>query len=148
MITGNYEFIVPGEASSLALIRSVVTHLAQSAGLSDQEADRVELAVDEACSNVIDHSYRSRQPKPRLHVVILNSPTTFTVDIIDEGSSFDYKAYVEPKFPNHWMDGNMRGAGLYLIHRCMDEVSYEQLPNTRNRMRLVKKIDSAMAADC
>ena len=143
MIAGNYELIVPGEASSLVLIRSVVTHLAHAAGLSDKETDRVELAVDEACSNVIDHAYRSRQPKPRLHIAIANSATAFTVDIIDEGSTFDYKAYVEPTFPNHWMDGNMRGAGLYLIHRCMDEVSYEQLPNTRNRMRLVKKLEPA-----
>ncbi len=141
MISGDYELIVPGEASSLAMIRSVVTHLAYAAGLPDHESDRIELAVDEACSNVIDHAYRNRDPKPRLHIVIHNSHSEFRVDIIDEGSSFDYKGYVEPEFPNHWIDGNMRGAGLYLIHRCVDEVTYDQLSNARNRMRLIKKLE-------
>lgn len=140
MTSDDYELVVPGHPASLSLIRSVVTRLADAAGLSELEVDRVELAVDEACSNVIDHAYARRDPKPQLRLTIRHSDDAFTVDIIDEGESFDLAHYKEPKFPDHWMEeGHHRGAGLFLINRCMDEVSYEQLSKTQNRMRLIKR---------
>lgn len=134
-----YEFLVPGDATSLSVIRWVVTRLARAAGLSPEDVDQMETAVDEACSNVIDHAYKTMDHKPPLHIVIINAPESFTVDVIDEGQSFDFGQYKEPKFPDHWLEGNTRGVGLFLIHRCIDEVEYEKLPNTRNRMRLIKR---------
>ncbi len=133
-----YELMVPGETTSLAMIRWVVSRLATAAGLEETDVGRIEFAVDEACSNVLDHAYKSRNPRPPIHLCIQPSSQSFTVDVIDEGATFDVAGYVEPKFPDHWLEGNARGAGWYLIRRCMDEVHYEQLPNTRNRLRMVK----------
>ena len=138
-----YEFVVPGDTASLAAIRWVVTRIAAAAGWSGQKLDEIELAVDEACSNVLDHAYQDRSPKPPLHLILQPNDGTFTVDVIDEGKKLDLSAYKEPKFPDHWLTGNVRGAGLYIINHCMDEVAYETLDDHRNRMRLVKRKKSA-----
>jgi serine/threonine-protein kinase RsbW len=137
----NYELLLPGDAASLAQIRWVVTRLAHAAGLDTESVDRIEMAVDEACTNVLDHAYKLRKPKPPLHIEISSSAEQFMVDVLDDGEGIDFASYTEPKFPDHWEEGNVRGVGLYLIQKLMDEVHYEQLPNRFNRMRLIKHVN-------
>ena len=136
------QVIVPGVTSSLALVRKVVTHLAADAGFAEEEIDKIEIAVDEACTNAMEHAYRDFSPKPSVQVEITATDTELVIDILDVGASFEYAAYVPPKFPDHWNEGNTRGVGLYLIHQCMDQLTYEQLPNETNRLRLIKKLSN------
>lgn len=136
------ELVVPGDVKSLALIRSVVTTFAIESGLPREEVDKVEVAVDEACTNVIEHGYGRLERRPPLHLQINSIEKEFIVDIVDQGPYFDFNNRVQHKFPDHWMKGSeTRGAGLYLIMKCMDRVDYERLPDERNRMRLVKQLN-------
>jgi serine/threonine-protein kinase RsbW len=48
---------VPSSTENLALIREFVTAVGTQAGFTDDEVARLELAVDEACTNVIEHAY-------------------------------------------------------------------------------------------
>ncbi|HOW98683.1 MAG TPA: ATP-binding protein [Kiritimatiellia bacterium] len=136
----NVQIRVPGEARFLALIRSVTTMLARNAGFPDVDVDKIELAVDEACSNVVEHAYRKASPKPAIELEIRWEPGRFIVDIVDRGIPFDFAKHVTPKFPDHWISGECRGAGLFLIRSCMDETEYESQPGQANRLRLVKRL--------
>lgn len=142
-VGGRVQVRVPGEFRFLALIRSVVTMLARTAGFPEVDVDKIELAVDEACSNVIEHAYRNADPKPAIELEVQWEPSRFTVDIVDQGTPFDYTRYTPPKFPDHWLSGAVRGAGLYLIRSCMDETEYQTGPGPRNRLRLVKRLQPA-----
>jgi len=95
---------------------------------------------------VLDHAYKCRQPTPPLRVEITSNEDHFMVDVLDDGEGIDFASYTEPKFPDHWEEGNVRGVGLYLIQKLMDDVQYEQLPNHFNRMRLIKRISGAARA--
>jgi len=134
---------VPGVTQSLALVRKIVTHLAAEAGFPEEEVDKIEIAVDEACTNAMEHAYSKLSPKPPVRVEIEISPGRFVVDIIDRGASFDFASYVPPRFPDHWDAGHTRGVGLYLIKQCVDEAHYDRLPDNANRLRLVKKLNRA-----
>ena len=139
----NVQIRVPGELRFLALIRSVITMLARTAGFPDVDVDKIELAVDEACSNVMEHAYRKACPKPAIELEVRWEPGRFIVDIVDQGEPFDFSNYVAPKFPEHWMGENSRGAGLFLIRSCMDETQYDSQPGRTNRLRLVKLLQPA-----
>jgi serine/threonine-protein kinase RsbW len=139
--TKSYELLLPGDPASLSIVRWIVTELAREAGLASTDIDRIEMAVDEACTNVLDHAYKFQQPKPPLHIEIARSEEHFVVDVLDEGETLNLDNYVEPKFPDHWNEGHVRGVGLYLIHKLMDKVEYVQLPNQHNRMRLIKHVN-------
>jgi serine/threonine-protein kinase RsbW len=130
---------IPGDARYLALVRQVISVLAAGAGFPDEEVAKIEISVDEACTNVLDHAYRHSSPKPPIEVEIRFAPGQLVVDVIDQGKTFDFGAYVPPKLPDHWMNGQTRGVGLYLIRKCMDEMSYEQAGPV-NRLRLVKRL--------
>ncbi|HEX9960769.1 MAG TPA: ATP-binding protein, partial [Pyrinomonadaceae bacterium] len=48
---------VPSSTENLALIREFVSSAATQAGFDEKEVAKLELAVDEACANVIEHAY-------------------------------------------------------------------------------------------
>ena len=131
---------VPGDPYYLKLVRQVVTYMADAAGLDSDGVDSIERAVDEACTNILDHSYSSKNPKPPVHIEIEADESNLVIDIIDQGDEFDFYGQPTPKFPQHWEDGNTRGVGIFLIKRSVDETHYETLPDERNRLRLVKRI--------
>jgi serine/threonine-protein kinase RsbW len=133
---------IPGDARYLALVRRVVSALAEEAGFPDDEVAKIEISVDEACTNVLDHAYDNAAPKPPIEVDIRLVPGQFVVDILDQGKSFDLRAYVPPTLPDHWMNGRTRGVGLFLIRKCMDEMTYEKSGGT-NCLRLVKRLRPA-----
>ena len=54
------QLIVPGRFESLSEIAAFITQAAREAGLNDDEVFHVEMAVDEACSNVIEHAYATQ----------------------------------------------------------------------------------------
>ena len=136
---------VPAEVRYLSLIRSVVETLARGADIEDEDVYKIELAVDEACTNVIEHAYRSTAPKPPLELEIRLAPEQMVVDILDQGQSFDFDAYTAPVLPDHWLQGQTRGVGLYLIRKCMDDAKYERAGNA-NRLRMTKNLHRVVTA--
>lgn len=137
-----YELIVPGDTRSLSLIRMVVTAVAREAGLDQDEVGRVEVAVDEACTNVIEHGYGELERQPPVEIVLHTQDKDFVVDVLDTGPSFEFERSAIPRFPEHWTEeDHTRGAGLYLMMSLMDSVEYERLPDERNRMRMIKRLE-------
>ena len=55
--TGQILIQAPGYAKSLGRIRALVGDLARTVGFPEDEVDKIAMAVDEACSNVIEHAY-------------------------------------------------------------------------------------------
>ena len=54
---------VPSSTENLVLIREFVTSIATRAGLDQSDVAKLELAVDEACANVIEHAYQHDSSK-------------------------------------------------------------------------------------
>jgi serine/threonine-protein kinase RsbW len=48
---------VPSATENLALIRDFVANVGNQAGLGDDDVAKLELAVDEACANVMEHAH-------------------------------------------------------------------------------------------
>lgn len=137
--------ILPGKRDSLARIRWILSSLANEFGLTQDDQDKLIIAVDEACSNIFEHAYGETSDAPPLEIEIEFDGDIVKVELIDTGKPFDFSAYTMPKFPEHYMAGNERGAGIYLIHQCVDHVEYDQLPDNRNRVVMMKRRNAANA---
>ena len=130
--------LLPCHARSLSQLRWVLGSLAYEFGFRLENQDEVVMAADEAFSNILEHAYPDPADAPPLEICITLMQDSFVVDLIDEGIPFDFQSYTMPEFPQHFLEGNERGAGVYMIHKCMDQVEYSRLPGERNRTRLVK----------
>lgn len=130
---------VPCEPPSLPFVRLALRHLSQDAGFKGTDLGKIEAAVSEACSNILEHGCSHLDDPPPIELTISKEGDTFIISIVDAGKSFDIEEHDAPSFPDHWREGHTRGAGIFLIQRCMDEVTYQRIDSDRNRLRLVKR---------
>ncbi|MBL8131954.1 MAG: ATP-binding protein [Anaerolineae bacterium] len=118
-------------------------------GSSDLEAYHCYLAVDEACTNIVEHGRRGESPvEACIEVCFQQEGARLTLIISDDSSPFDPLAQPDPD-PASGLDGRGSGGwGIYFIKRLMDEVRYVH-EDGRNHLILSKWIrqmpDSALS---
>lgn len=130
---------VPSTTENLALIREFVTAVGQQAGMSEAEIGKIELAVDEACANVIEHAYghdASKEVTVRANVDV----DSITFVIVDTGKGFDPSSIAQEDLEKLIQERKDGGLGMRLIKKLMDEVQYEIVPGQKNELRMTKRI--------
>lgn len=132
-LSGPLTLELPSDPAALFLVRGVVDRLTERLGFERQETERLVLAVDEACTNVIRHAYQGRATE-RLIVMFVVKRETFEVKIRDFG---------EPKDPGTFQPRDLSevrpgGLGMHLIRCAVDEVLYEHPADGGTLLRLIK----------
>lgn len=130
---------VPSSTENLAMIRDFVTSVGTQAGLEDEDVSKLELAVDEACTNVIEHAHRGDVTKE----VIVRAEfdeRALRIEVFDTGAGFDPSAVPQEDVGQLVHERRSGGLGLRVMRTLMDEVSYEIVPGNKNRLRMVKRL--------
>lgn len=130
---------VPSSTENLALIREFVSSTAQQAGLSTKEAAGLEMAVDEACANVIEHAYGHDVSKEVVVRVTLDGET-LSIDIEDTGRGFDPGTVDQEELEQLISKRKTGGLGMRLMSKLMDEVRYEIEPGKKNALHMTKRL--------
>ena len=132
--------IVPGRFECLTDIAAFITQAAREAGLNDDEVFHVEMAVDEACSNVIEHAYAARTGDIDL---VCSCPAAGQLEVVirDSGQPFDPEEIPSRKVdtPADLDNLNEGGLGLYFMRKLMDEVRFEFVPGQGNTLTMLKR---------
>lgn len=130
---------VPSSTENLALIREFVNSAASQAGFDDKEIAKLELAVDEACANVIEHAYGHDVSK---EVVVRATLTdeTLSIDIEDTGNGFDPNTVGQEELEQLISKRKTGGLGMRLMKTLMDEVRYEIEPGKKNALHMMKRL--------
>jgi len=117
------DLTVASDLENLATIAEFVTLAAQRLGLDEQQAFEVQMAVDEACANIIQHAYG-----PGVHGDIYLRCTTegddFLVIIRDHGRAFDPSQVSDPDLTCALEDRQIGGLGLFFMRKLMDRVEF------------------------
>jgi serine/threonine-protein kinase RsbW len=146
VIRGFVTLHVPCRYSYLRIIRQSVMDLCARAGISEFKAAQMEMAVDEACANVIEHSYggetdSENEPKhPGLRVNLMQSGDRIVVELLDHGKGFEFEQRDAINPEEYMQSRNQRGLGLYIIRSFVDDVTYERNTRAGNCLRLTKLI--------
>ncbi len=116
--------VFPGEFSSLAAISDFVVENAQIVGFDEKTTYAVQLAVDEACSNIIEHAYGGGGIGD-IEMTINANSTGMEIILEDTGEVFDPDEVPDLNVGLPLDQMGERGAGVYLMYKLMDEVSFE-----------------------
>jgi serine/threonine-protein kinase RsbW len=130
---------IPSELQYLKSIRKFVRDIISERQFKKVTVEQIVLAVDEACSNIIEHSYKM-DPSKSLSITINCDEDKSTFVIEDNGiglNSVKYKKLDLNKYIKKRREG---GLGRYIIENVMDEVKYKRLKK-KNRLSLVKYFD-------
>ena len=121
----------------LADIRTFVEESCRRAGAADSVCFDLKLAVDEACTNIIEHGY-SGQPGS-ISLTVESAAGTLRVIIQDRGRPFDPARLRAADVTSAPEERPIGGLGWHLIRTSMDEVDYERDPAGGNRLTLTKR---------
>ncbi len=130
---------VPSSTENLALIREFVSSTALQAGFDEKDVAKLELAVDEACANVIEHAYGHDVNKEVIVRARLDDEA-FAIDIEDTGKGFDPEKIDQEELEQLISKRKTGGLGMRLMKTLMDEVHYEIEPGKKNALHMVKRL--------
>ncbi len=135
------KLVIKSRTENLSSLRDFISENANVAGLSTDEIDDIILAVDEACTNIIKHAYKS-MPDGEIVIEIDYNSKKFTIKLIDHGNSFDPQLVPLPDLKKYLKQRKVGGLGLYLMKSLMDDVQYISVPGKYNQVLLSKNLNN------
>ena len=119
-------------------IRDFVGEIARASGFSDKDVYNIQLATDEAASNIIEHAYE-KIANGILELSCGVRDDQITIILIDHGESFDPSEIPLPDLKADLSNRKIGGLGIFLMRKLMDEVHYEAKPNKSNVLTMIKR---------
>jgi anti-sigma regulatory factor (Ser/Thr protein kinase) len=123
---------------NLERIRNFVEDGCRRAGGDDPSCFALKLAVDEACTNIIQHGYRGRGAGD-VRLTFANDAEKMTVTIQDHAPPFAPDNIPLPDRAPGWERRAASGLGWHFIQSTMDSVEYRPDARRGNRLTLVKR---------
>lgn len=130
---------VPSTTENLAMIREFACHVGAQAGLDESSVGKLELAVDEACANVIEHAYGCDVTKEVVVRAVFDE-NAIQIVVQDTGLGFDPTRVPEENLKDLVRQRRSGGLGMQLMRTLMDEVHYEITPGEKNELRMIKHL--------
>jgi serine/threonine-protein kinase RsbW len=127
----------PGRFSSLDAIRNFYNTAARQAGLDEKAIQDVELAVDEAASNIIDHAYGG-EDKGDIECSFRILPDGLEVLLHDNGAPFDPSQVAMPDLTSDVCCREPGGLGLHFMKQLMDSVEFSFNGHGGNLLTMTK----------
>lgn len=130
--TGKYktkELTFSGDFINLENIRNFIINQANKLGFSNDESEKIALAVDEACTNLIRYSFNF-DSKQTIKISVDVEGQFFIVNIKDNGNTFNPLDVPQPNMKEYLKNYKKGGLGIYLIRSIMDEIDY--MPSNQN----------------
>lgn len=114
---------IPSATRYLEDVRRFVAKHANGASFPAETVHALQLAVDEACANVIEHAYRGEESNT-IDVDVVIKSDRLTVRIRDEGRPFVDAEYREPDIFEYASRKKSGGFGVHLMRKLADQVEY------------------------
>jgi serine/threonine-protein kinase RsbW len=128
---------VEARLENLARIRRFVEEACRRAGIDESACFDLKLAVDEACTNIVEHGYAGAAGSIALRADA--DAEGVRVTIRDRGAGFDPSRVRAADVTSPCEERPIGGLGWHLIRSSVDEVDYDRDPAGGNRLTLVKR---------
>jgi serine/threonine-protein kinase RsbW len=119
-------------------IRDYVGNIARESGFGDKDVYNIQLATDEAASNIMEHAYENR-PDGVLELSCGVEGDTIKIILTDRGDPFDPSEIPLPDLKADLSDRKIGGLGIFLMRKLMDEVHYETNGDKSNTLTMIKR---------
>jgi sigma-B regulation protein RsbU (phosphoserine phosphatase) len=136
-----FEISQPALIGNLSVMRQFVEDACRRAGVDEDTSFALQLAADEACTNIATHGYAGLAPGP-IHLALQFRDGQAAVTITDFGHAFDPAQAPIPDVRADWADRPIGGLGIHIMRHAVDEIQYRTDPDTGNHLTLIKRLNS------
>lgn len=134
-------YSIPAQLDQLKRISQLVEDAGVYAQFDDKTNYACQLAVYEACENIIKHGYGNPGLKDKIKMVLQAGPGELHIELEDDAPPFNpIEEVIPPEIEPQ--DPPIGGLGLVIIHRVMDDIRYQR-KDGKNILRLRKLVSSS-----
>ena len=129
-----------GSPNALPTIRQAVVEAAEACGFGEEDVAKIEMAVGEACTNIIEHAYNTQPTNLEIAVYLARFPNRLEVTIQDY-SSINFavdEAETVDEIEDWIATGKRRGLGIFIIQSFVDKVQHRFVCGQGNELILIK----------
>lgn len=126
------DLTLPRDLSTVPRVRHVLKHTLREFGVTESCVDDVELAVSEACANVVEHA----RGKDQYAVNLTVDDHCCRIRVVDTGHGFD--GPIADAFPTHDAE---RGRGLLIMRSLMDSLKFRSTSERCTVVELTKRLE-------
>jgi anti-sigma regulatory factor (Ser/Thr protein kinase) len=128
----------PAKFDYLDEIRDFVGEIARQGGFGSKEVYNIQLATDEAASNIIEHAYEGVS-NGVLELSCGFQGKSIIIVLVDHGEPFDPSEIPMPDLKADLSERKIGGLGIFLMRKLMDEVRYDSQPGKNsNTLTMIK----------
>ena len=127
----NLTLCLPRDTQTVPLVRHLVGATLNEFGVTGECRGDVELAVTEACANVLDHSRGDDEYEVKVAV----DQQRCQIRVVDRGHGFDFSTLTGESDPD-----SERGRGVQLMQTLVDNIHFESEPEAGTVVHLVKQL--------
>lgn len=125
------KFELPRDAVTIPILRRLCGRSLEVVGATESVIDDVELALTEACANVLKHVEQGSI----YEVTVGFDEDRAFLDVVDHGPGFD-PAAIDPPGPD-----DESGRGLALMRELMDSVHFDSAADDGTTVHLEKQLE-------
>ncbi len=135
---GWFELQIDSDLKNLEVAADFVTKTMEMLGAkNEKDIFDVQLAVDEALTNVIEHAYSGKSGKIIIRCGLSESKKEYTIKLIDYGKPFNPQTVAAPDTEAKLEERKAGGLGIFFIKRYMQTVKYE-INDKENELTMTK----------
>ena len=128
----NMGLFLPRDARTVPVARHICREALRELGVRGECVSDIEVALTEACTNVLDHTGDGEQ----YEVQVTLAEKDCIIRVVDTGPGFDAAA------PRTRSDGTSEsGRGIELMHALVDRVKFESRPEDGTIVHLEKQLE-------
>jgi serine/threonine-protein kinase RsbW len=141
-MASEHHMTIPGRYDKIREACDFVVAGAEEAGFESDEVFRIQLACDEACTNIIEHAYGA-EDEGDISVSWQTKKGVFIIELRDTGRPFAPKEVQAPSIPDtadDLSDLKVGGLGLHFMRTLMDEVKFS-FNDEGNQLLMMKYVN-------
>lgn len=129
--------VIPAQLDQLEVVCDAVEQAAMAAGFDERTRYACQLAVTEACENIVKHGYGNAASGGSIELRLEATLGELRIELIDGAPPFNPAA--APTVAEWDLDDPpVGGLGLLIMHRVMDSLDYQRAEG-KNRLVMLKR---------
>lgn len=133
---------LPNKLDYLDIAQLFVRETAKKIGFSGNSLNNIDIAIEEAVSNVMKHTYDAEENRT-FDIICENLRNGIKIVIKEMGLPFDPSNVKKYQLTNTLEDASTSGLGLFLISKVMDDYSFHNLGINGKEMHMTKFLPNA-----
>ena len=129
---------ISSDMANLEAVSDFILDVARQCNLTEKQTDHVQMALDEAVTNVMEHAYNGRTDG-HIHITCTADARVLQIEIRDGGEPFDPESIQEPDITTPLAERSIGGLGVFFMRKLMDRIEFSRDENG-NVTRMTKKL--------